>query len=368
VIQQILDQRQELFVSTVASGRNIPRERLLPVLDGRAHPAAVLASLGVIDSIGWREHALAEIGRRTRLGAKPRLVDLRRAPRARTAWATPSPIAVIYAGGTIVNGRSGSDVWEGAVLGDETFAAQLERALKSPDVRAVVLRVESPGGASNASFLMNRAVERLRQETKKPIVVSMGSVAASGGYFLSAHADRIYADRHTVTGSIGVVFVKPSIEGLYRKANVRQEAFQRGAYMRGLSLGRDWDAREQAAADSAIARHYDVFVGRVSAGRKLELADTYANAQGRAWLGEDAVARGLVDGIGGLEAAIAEARRLGGVPDGERIALREFHRPRGPFLERLLGGWLRVRVDELVRGLERSGMQARVEDWVEELD
>jgi protease-4 len=368
VIQQFLDQRQELFVSTVAHGRGLSRERLLPVLDGRAHPAAVLASLGVIDSVGWREQALAELGRRTHLGAKPRMVDLRNAPRARTAWAMPAPIAVLYAGGSIVNGRSGSDVWEGAVLGDETFAAQLERALKNREVRAVVLRVESPGGASSASFLMDRAVERLRQETKKPIVVSMGSVAASGGYFLSAHADKIYADRHTVTGSIGVVFVKPSLEGLYRKANVRQEAFDRGPWMRGLSLGRDWDAREQAAADSAIARHYEVFVSRVSAGRKLELADTYANAQGRPWLGEDAKARGLVDGIGGLETAIAEARKLGGVPAGERIALREFHRPRGAFFERLLGSWLRERVTETLRFPERTGMQSRVDDWLEDLD
>jgi len=216
--------------------------------------------------------------------------------------------------------------------------------------------------------LMDRAVERLRQETKKPIVVSMGSVAASGGYFLSAHADKIYADRHTVTGSIGVVFVKPSLEGLYRKANVRQEAFDRGPYMRGLSLGRNWDAREQAAADSAIARHYEVFVTRVSAGRKLELADAYANAQGRPWLGEDAKARGLVDGIGGLETAIAEARKLGGVPAGERIALREFHRPRGAFFERLLGSWLRERVTETLRFPERTGMQSRVDDWLEDLD
>lgn len=368
VIQQFLDQRQELFVSAVTQGRDLPRERLLPVLDGRAHPSQVFASLGIVDSIGWREQALAELGRRTGLGAKPRTVDLRRAPRARTAWATPARIAVVYAGGAIVNGRSGSDVWEGAVLGDETFAAQLERALKSPEVRAVVLRVESPGGSSTASFLMDRAVERLRRETGKPIVVSMGSVAASGGYFLSAHADKIYADRHTVTGSIGVVFVKPSLEGFYRKANVRQEAFERGAYMRGLSLGRDWDAREQAAADSAVERHYHTFVERVSAGRRMEPTDVHAHAQGRAWLGEDAKTRGLVDEIGGLEAAIAEARKLGGIPEDERIALREFRRPRGAFLERLLGSWLRERVDELVRGPERAGMQARAEDWVDDLD
>jgi protease-4 len=368
VINRLLDQRQELFVATVTRGRGIPRERLLPVLDGRAHPASTLASLGVIDSVGWREQALAELGRRTGLGRKPRTVDLRRAPRAHTAWHTPARIAVIYAGGTIVSGRSGGDLWEGAVLGDETFAAQLERALEAPDIRAVVVRVESPGGQSSASHRMDHTLERLKRENRKPIVVSMGSIATSGAYFLSAHADKIFANRHTVTGSIGVVFVKPSIEGLYRKAGVRQEEFDRGTYMRGLSLGRDWDAREQAAADSAIARHYETFVGRVAAGRGLEPAEAEAHARGRAWLADDARERGLVDEIGGLEAAIAEARRLGGVPAGEKIAPRELRRPRGALFERLLGGWLRERVAATLRWPERTGVEARADDWVEDLD
>jgi protease-4 len=368
VIQRFLDQRQELFVETVTRGRGITRERLLPVLDGRAHPASTLARLGVIDSVGWREQALAELGRRTRLGPKPRTVDLRRAPRARTAWHTPARIAIVYAGGTIVSGRSGGDLWEGALLGDQTFAAQLERALESPDIDAVVVRVESPGGQSSASHRMDRTLERLKHEAKKPVVVSMGSIATSGAYFLSAHADRIFADRHTITGSIGVVFVKPSLEGLYRKAGVRQEEFDRGSYMRGLSLGRDWDAREQAAADSAIARHYETFVERVASGRGMDAAQAHEHAQGRAMLADDARARGLVDEIGGLEQAIAEARRLGGVPEGEKIAPREYRRPRGALFERLLGGWLRERMAETLRWPERTGVEARADDWVEELE
>ena len=368
VIQQLLTQRQELFVSAVTAGRRITPERLLPVLDGRSHPAATLASLGVIDSVGWREQAVAELGRRTGLGAKPRLADLRRVPRARTVWHTPERLAVVYAGGTIVDGRNGSDLLDGGVLGDETFARELERAIKAPGIRAVVLRVESPGGSSSASHLMDHAVERLRRETGKPIVVSMGSVAASGGYFLAAHADRIYADQHTVTGSIGVVFVKPSFEGLYRRLHVRQDDFERGEYMSGLSPARDWGPREQAAADSAIQRHYRIFVERVSDGRKLETSETYANAQGRVWLGEDAAARKLVDDIGGLEAAIAEAKRLGGIPAGEHVALREFHRPRGTLLERVVGGWLRERFAESLRLPGQSEAQARVPDWVEELE
>src|SRR4029077_16317373 len=103
-----------------------------------------------------------------------------------------------------VNGRSSRDALDGGVMGDATVVSQLERAFRAPGVKAVVLRIESPGGSASASYTMDPGVEGRRQETAKPIVVSMGSVAASGGYFMALHADKIYADKHTITGSIGV--------------------------------------------------------------------------------------------------------------------------------------------------------------------
>ena len=368
VIQRMLTQRQQLFVDAVSNGRKIPAERLLPVLDGREYPATVLAKLGVIDSVGWREDAMAELGRLAGLGKKPRTVDLGREPMARERWATPQRIAVIYAGGAIVDGRSRTNLVDGSVMGDQTIAAQLERAFKAPDVKAVVLRVESPGGSASASYHMDHAVERWKRETGKPLVVSMGSVAASGGYFMSTHADRIYANQHTVTGSIGVVFVKPSFERMYSKLGVRQEDFDRGDYMRGLSPAREWRAREQAAADSTIKRLYRTFVTRVIDGRKLENYVAYAHAQGRPWMGEDAAERKLVDGIGGLDAALSEARRLGGIPAGEKISYLEFRHPRGNFFERALGGWMRAYAAEQLELPDFSRAQARAEDWVEEFD
>jgi protease-4 len=367
VIQRMLTQRQDLFVNTVATSRAIAPERLLPVLDGREYQARSLARLGVIDSVGWREDALAELGRLCGLGKKPRTVDLRRAPEARVRWATPAPIAVVYAGGAIVNGRSGLDALDGAVMGDQTLTAQLERAFHAPGVRAVVLRIESPGGSAAASYLMDHAVERLKRETGKPLVVSMGSVAASGGYFMSVHADRIFADKHTITGSIGVLFVKPSFEGAYEKLGVRQDDFERGDYMRGLSFSRDWRPREKAAADSSVKRLYRTFLERVIDGRKMEPYEASAFAQGRAWMGEDAAEHKLVDGIGGLEAAIGEARRLAGVPAGEKIALLEFRRPRGTLFERVIGGRIRSEIAATFRMPDWDAAQARAEDWVEDL-
>jgi len=200
-----------------------------------------------------------------------------------------------------------------------------------------VFRVESTGGSGLASNLIDHAVQRLKRETRKPLIVSMGSVAGSGGYYIAAHADRIYCDRYTRTGSIGVVTIKPSFERWYAKHDVRQDDFERGRYMRGTSTARDWDRPLQAVADSSVMDFYRVFVSKVADGRKMDWSAVDAVAQGRVWMGEDAVERKLVDEIGGLDQAIAEARRRAGVPAGEKIRLLEYRRPRPWLLERLAG-------------------------------
>lgn len=336
-IEHTLDAVQELFVPAVAADRRMDRARLLALLDGRHWPSEELRKAGLIDSIGFREDALRILGGLAGLGRKPRQTQVSRTPEAVRAWRVPARIAVVYASGAIESGESGSDLLLGPYMGARTVVRQLEAAFRHPGVRAVVLRVESPGGSGPASHQIDHAVQRLKRETGKPLIVSMGGVAASGGYYISAHADRIYADRFTRTGSIGVVFVKPSLERWYREHGVRQDEFERGRFMRGTSLGRDWDREIQAHADSSIQWHYRRFVARVAEGRGLTFAAADSVAQGRVWLGEDARARGLVDEIGGLDAAIAEARRRGGVAPGEEIEPLEFRRPRPPLLGRLLG-------------------------------
>jgi len=367
VIQRVLTQRQELFVSALSTGRAVAPEKFASILDGRPYPAASLVHAGLIDSVLWREEALADLGRLAGLGRKPRTVSMGKVVKARTAWCIPRRVAVVYASGAIVDGKSTRDALDGGVMGDATIISQLEQACRAPGVRAVVLRIESPGGSAPASYTMDHAVERLRKETGKPIVVSMGSVAASGGYFMALHADKIYADKHTITGSVGVVFVKPSFEGAYAKLGVRQEDFDRGDYMRGLSIARDWRAREQAAADSSIRRTYRTFVDRLRDGRKLENFEAYAYAGGRAWMAEDAAEKKLIDGIGGLEAAIGEAKRLGNVPLDERISLLEFHRPRGSLLERFTNGLVRNELEGYLRMPDFEVAQARADDWLEDL-
>jgi protease-4 len=261
----------------------------------------------------------------------------------------------------MVTGRSGRDLLEGAVMGDQTVVAQLERAFRDRRVRAVVLRVDSPGGSGAAAHLIDRAVQRLRRETGKPLVVSMASAAASAAYHMSVHADWIVANRHTRTGSIGVYWLKPALEGLYERLGVRQQEFDRGDAMRGWSYARRWTPAEQAGADSSIRRMHDRFVATVAHGRRLGVAEVDAVAQGRVWLGDDALRHGLVDQVGGLEEAVAEARRRAGIPPGERIALRMYGRPRPGLVERLLADALQSRLGGDLRFSALTGPQARAD-------
>jgi protease-4 len=361
VLEHNLDLLQERFVATVSTDRRMSRERLLTLLDGRYWEPADLAGAGLIDSVGYREDALAALGGLAGLGAKPRTVDARRIAPVTREWTVRARIAVVYAAGGIEVGRSGNDLLMGPTLGSETLVRQIERAFKDRRVQAVVLRVESPGGSALASDLIHHALGRMKRETRKPLVVSMGGVAASGGYHIAAPGDHIVAGRFTATGSIGVVFVRPSLEGWYAKHGVRQDAFERGQHMRAWSLGRDWDAAIQAGADSSIARGYRRFVARMARDRGLPEAAVDSVAQGRVWYGEDALRHRLVDGLGGLEQALAEARRRAGVPAGERIRPLEFRRPAPGFVQRVVGDVVRATLEREARLSEPSG----VREWAD---
>ena len=334
-IEQLLSASQHLFVSALAVDRHLPVSRVERVLDGRWWPAAEMRKAGVIDSVGYREDALALLGRMAGLSAKPPHRALADVEPARRSWHVARPIAVVYASGGIELGEDGHDLLNGPSMGSDAMARRLARAFRDPEVKAVVLRIESPGGSGLASNLILHEAARLKRETRKPLVVSMASVAGSGGYYIALAADRILADRYTRTGSIGVVYVKPSLEGWYRLHGVRQEAWERGPFMGGLSLGRDWTTAWQASADSSVRGSYELFKSKVAESRRLEPAAVERVAQGRVWMGEEALERKLIDAIGGLDEAIEEARALAHVPADEAIEIREVRRARPWLLERV---------------------------------
>jgi protease-4 len=193
----------------------------------------------------------------------------------------------------------------GRYIGDRTVVAQLKRVREDDTVKAVVLRVSSPGGSGSASDAMWREIVRTGEE--KPLIVSMGDYAASGGYYMSMPAERIFASPGTVTGSIGVFGGKLNFAGVYESFGVHLHNDHRGRYAMLLSSNKDFDEEERAKFQSFLSGFYEVFTTKAAEGRGMALEDLEAVAQGRVWTGEQALAHGLIDELGGLDDAIAYA-------------------------------------------------------------
>ncbi len=223
-------------------------------------------------------------------------------------WGTPSRIAVLPVLGTIGGGSDGTDPL-GAIqtAGADTFIRNLDSASRDPNVVAIVLRIDSPGGDGLASDMMYRAV--LEAKKRKPVVASMGDVAASGGYYVAMGADEIFASPTTVTGSIGVFYVKPAVKGLGESLGAHQEAVSRGKLAGALDYWEPWDDARRASVQKWIDDFYETFITEAATSRKTTKDAIDAVARGRVWSGEDANAHGLVDTLGGLYEAIASARQ-----------------------------------------------------------
>ena len=190
---------------------------------------------------------------------------------------------------------------------------------EDPLIRAVVLRIESPGGSSMAADVMWRELELLGK--KKPLIVSMGSVAASGGYYIAAPAKEIFAEPLTVTGSIGIFYGKADVSGLLQKIGVSIDTYKTAPRADAESFFRPFTDEERVALQVKIHQFYDVFLDRVSRGRHMTKAEVDAVGEGRVWTGQEALDRKLVDKMGGLREAMAEARKLSGLPYDAPIEL-----------------------------------------------
>ncbi len=229
-------------------------------------------------------------------------------------WGDPTRIAVVPVLGNIAGGKNQvSPLGGDAVAGAESFITAMAEAAEDPSVAAIVVRIDSGGGDGLASYLMEQAVIEARK--KKPVVASMGDVAASGGYYVACAADQIFASPTTLTGSIGVFFAKPSLQGLGEKYGVRQVSLSRGRLAGITDVWEPWSDEQRAAAQKWVDDFYDTFLAEVARGRHRTKAEIDAVARGRIWSGEDAQAHGLVDTMGGLIDAIQAARRRAHVPD-----------------------------------------------------
>jgi protease-4 len=204
--------------------------------------------------------------------------------------------------------------------GAESVVDQLNAAAEASEVKAIVLRIDSPGGDAVASDLIWRAVKKARE--KKPVIASMGDLAASGGYLVAVGAERIFAQPSTLTGSIGVFVLKPELSGLLEKLSIHRDVQARGKYADIASMSRPWTAEERALVERQVDVVYANFLDRVVEGRALPRAEVEKVAGGRVWTGQQALERKLVDQLGGLGDAVAAARQRAGLGPHEVVEVR----------------------------------------------
>jgi protease IV len=336
---RLIESLHAQVLAAVADSRHIePAE-----VDALADRAPLLRDDAVqgrlVDRIGYRDEAYGRIAELVGApsdssdadgpDAPPRLY-LSRYPRADVSVPTPPlpgrkgkpTIAVVTLAGPIVSGRGGRQLspFGTSSAGGDTIAAALREAGADDSVSAVVLRVDSPGGSVTASETMWREVNRLR-ESGKPVVASMGAVAASGGYYVSMAADAIVANPGTITGSIGVVTGKLVARDLKDRLGIGSDSVRTNANADAWSVNKPFTDEQHAHVEAEADLFYTDFVQRVAQGRNMTVEDVDAVARGRVWTGADALERGLVDELGGLRTAIDRAKVLAGFDADAQVKL-----------------------------------------------
>jgi protease IV len=245
-------------------------------------------------------------------------------------------IALVFGVGTVTRGKSDYDPVQGSQnMGSDTVAGAIRAAAEDKDVKAILFRVDSPGGSYVASDAIWREVVRARQ-AGKPVIVSMGNLAGSGGYFVAMAADKIVAEPGTITASIGVLGGKMLTSGLWDKVGLSWDEVHQGENATMFTGTQDYTPAEWARFEAWLDRVYVDFTNKVADGRKLSKEKVLEIAKGRIWSGQDAKNLGLVDELGGYDTALKLAKRAAGVPADEEVRVVVYPRPKG-FLESELG-------------------------------
>lgn len=337
--QSWLDAMFASATTRIAERRGLDLNTLTDRIYNTPYSAEQALQAELVDRLG--HVAQAQASALSRVGAQAQLIDVDdygRQPQRPITAASPV-IALVSGQGSIVTGETGAQLGAGPTLGSDSLASAIDMAAADVRVRAIILRVDSPGGSAVASDQVWDAVRRARQ-SGKPVIASLGATAASGGYYIAAGADMIVANATTLTGSIGVFSGKFSLAEALSSSGLALEPLSAGGEFTTVnSLSSNW-SESQAAAQAALADDvYQDFTGRVAEGRDLPLARVSEIARGRVWTGAQAVELGLVDRIGGLNTAIEAARELAAIGADEAVVLRAYPAPMSPFeaLENLFG-------------------------------
>lgn len=332
--EALLRDYYDQLVDGIAEGRGMTRARVRAVIDQGPFVAADAVSLGLVDDLLYEDELLERLA----AGGEPARLDFAtyRRVEARSLGLDTGPrIAVVYAEGVINHGSSTIDFpGAGRVVGSRTTAEAIRAARDDSSIEAVVLRIDSPGGAATAADIIWRELSLAREE--KPLVVSMGDVAASGGYYIAAPAHAIVAQPGTLTGSIGVFGGKFAAAGAFDKVGVGIDGVTYGAQADIFSPVDRFSDTARAAMQAQVDDVYERFLQVVAEGRAMSRDEAHAVAQGRVWTGRQALVRGLVDELGGLRRAVALARERAGIDADEEVTLVPFPGPRS-FVEVLTG-------------------------------
>jgi protease-4 len=323
------------LLDDIAQARSLNRENIQSVVDaeGIIRPEKAKAA-HLVDRIAYRDEIIAELRKKTGPSANDKITfkqieiaayaKLTKEVIAAKKTATDEvkstgtgrgKVAIIYAEGSIVDGNG-----ERGEIGGVKFAREIRRLRQDDTVKAIVLRVNSPGGSASASENIAREVRLARQV--KPVIISMGTYAASGGYWIAADGDRIFAEPTTITGSIGVFGLQFDVQKLANNLGFTFDAVKTGKYADAITITRPKTADELAIFQNMVDWIYGEFVGKVAAARKLKIEDVQEIAQGRVWSGAEAKKLGLVDELGGLDDAIQFAVTKAGL--GKNYRLSEF--------------------------------------------
>ena len=328
----LLDDRYERWLAAIAGGRGIEATRMAEIVDEGPYPARLALEGGLVDDLVYADEVVERVkeasGRPRATVREP--LEEKLAP---VHWRAPWRVAVIHVDGLINTGDSGRlPLGLLEVAGSDTTVDAIRRARESRDIAAIVLRVDSPGGSAFASEEIWREVQRTRGD--KPVVVSMASLAASGGYYVSCAADRIVASPSTLTGSIGVYSGKVSLAGLYDKVGLSTYPLQRGDHAGLYNMAEPWSPSEYRAVERIVDHLYSDFIEHVRDGRGMESVDDVDQvARGRVWTGAQALDVGLVDELGGLMRAVDVARELANIHPSAPVEL--VHSPRVGLLSSL---------------------------------
>ena len=317
VVNALLDDFYGRQVDAIAKARGKSVDDVKKLIDNAPYNARAAKDAGLIDGAMYREEIEKELKQRLGYAEKDdlRLVkasDYRKISQESLGLNKGEKIAVVYAAGDIMSGNSqfGSDGQE--VIGSESLVKLLNEVRDDKTIKAVVLRIDSPGGEGLASDIIWRGIESLK--AKKPVVVSMGDVAASGGYYIACNANRIVAQPSTITGSIGVVGGKPVVKGFYDWIGVSNEYVLRGTNAGIFRESEKFTDSERAKFQEFLKTTYDDFTAKVAKGRSKDQSYIDSIGQGRVWTGRQGKENGLVDEYGGLDKAIEIAKQLANIP------------------------------------------------------